>query len=672
VVTRGCQRLSQQAHLERFAVVLLAVLISLEVGLLIAYFPRAVHGEVRDELDGESIPNATILANGYRTDSDQEGRYDLGWIHGTLTVTVRADGYLPTESNIPRGRFPGDTVPWCITLAPNSLSGTIGDAQTGDPLPNSAVTGGELRATADESGHYSPACLEAGEWLRLAMPSYETAPDVLTEARVGVLDLYTHRPISGALVILGSGRASTDANGVAMLRGLPKGSILSVQMSGYEAVEIVYNGDDRVSIALRPNTLRGVVRDSTDGKAVVGATVAAVSAGEVVTCCITDGGGSYMLLHVPPSLTVVASAAGYQRLEIPVTATTDMDIELEQFKVKGIYMPLGLLTNEMKVNELVDLVDRTELNAMVVDMKNDFGWLGYPSALVEAQQAGAYIPTVMDVTKLLALCRGKGIYTIARLVVFKDPKLATAYPDWAVQTADGEVWTDLEGSAWGDPFRSDVQDYNIAIAREVAMLGFDELQFDYLRFPSDGAIKQIKYSRESTLESRTTTIREFCARLRQELETYGIPLSADLFGLTVWVSTEEDMGIGQRVVDIAPYMDYLSPMLYPATFAEGNLGYEQPLLHPYEVIYRSCLELSKRVGTRVRPWLQHYSTNGVIYGAEEMRLQQKAADDAQTEGWMFWHAAGRYDAQSFEADAALGNLGVYLESSCFQGAQAAP
>jgi hypothetical protein len=396
----------------------------------------------------------------------------------------------------------------------------------------------------------------------------------------------------------------------------------------------------------------------------VGATVAGVSAGEVVTCSVTDAGGRYVLLDVPASITLVASAAGYNPLDIPVAGATEMDLELDQFEVKGIYMPLGLLTNEARVEELVELVDRTELNAIVVDMKNDFGWLGYPSAVVEAQRAGAYKPEFMDIAKLVSLCRNKRIYTIARLVVFKDPTLAGAYPEWAVQTGDADVWKDLEGSAWGDPFRVEVQDYNIAIAREVAMLGFDELQFDYLRFPSDGAIKELQYSRESTPESRTTTIREFCARLRHELEVHAIPLSADLFGLTVWVSPEEDMGIGQRVADIAPYMDYLSPMLYPATFVKGNLGYDDPLLHPYDIIYRSCVELAKRVRTRVRPWLQHYSANGVAYGAEEMRLQRKAAKDAQTYGWIFWHAAGKYDALSFEPAGGSSNSVPDLGRGC--------
>ena len=128
----------------------------------------------------------------------------------------------------------------------------------------------------------------------------------------------------------------------------------------------------------------------------------------------------------------------------------------------------------------------------------------------------------------------------------------------------------------------------------------------------------------------------------------GVLLSADLFGLTPWVDSEKDMGIGQRVIDIAPSMDYLSPMLYPATFTTGNLGLDEPLRYPYEVVYRSCVELARKTNTRVRPWLQHYSWKGFEYGVREMQLQMQAAEDAGTFGWMFWQAGGRYLADSFD------------------------
>ena len=379
-----------------------------------------------------------------------------------------------------------------------------------------------------------------------------------------------------------------------------------------------------------------------------GVDVRLVSAGEVITTTTTDQDGRYSFAGIPAAVTLTVTAVDYGPYEEPVGLVTEMDVVLKRFEVRGIYMPLGLLTSQRRVLELIDLVNQTELNAIVVDMKNDRGWLAFPSALAEARAARAYQREVMDVQRFLELCRDSDIYTIARVVLFKDPALVAAYPDWAVRAADDQLYVDTEGSTWLDPYRVEVQDYLVAIAKEVAELGFDELQFDYIRFPSDGPAGRAKYSRESTRESRCTAIREFCARLRRELEPYGVFMSADLFGLTVWVDPENDMGIGQRVIDIAPSVDYLSPMLYPSTFISGNLGYDDPMQYPYEIVYRSCIELSKRTTTRVRPWLQHYSWKDVTYGTEELRLEKTAAEDAGTYGWMFWHAGGKYNASVFD------------------------
>lgn len=639
------------------------------VALLFILYPRQVYGIVSDELDGAFISDAVILAGERSVYSDQAGLYRLGWIHSTPTLTVQANGYLPMDENVPKGRFPGQAVPLHILLTPNALSGTVRDVETGDPLPGSIVTAGELRVAADENGRYTLRRVKAGALLSAAMPGYERSTIAYNEQGVQdfqlqsiettilVLDLYSRQPVPHSSVIYGSTHFTTDADGAVVIKRVPKHSTLSAKAAGYAATKFVYDGADTISIALRPSTLQGVVRDSSDGKPVAGAMVTAVSAAEVITCCITGADGRYTFVDLPWPISLVVAAMDYDRSEIPVGPVTKMDVYLKRFHVRGIYVPLGILTNEKRVRQLIDLVDRTELNAIVVDVKNDRGWLAYPSVLAEAQRSRAYASEVMDIGAFLSLCREKGIYTIARLVVFKDSTLATAYPEWAVRKENDELWTDNEGASWGDPFRVEVQDYNIAIAKEVAALGFDELQFDYLRFPSDGAIGEVRYAQESTLEARCNAIKDFCARLRGELEPYAVLLSADLFGLTVWVSPEEDMGIGQRVIDIAPYMDYLSPMLYPATFVSGNLGYEEPLLHPYEVVYRSCVELAERIKihvppslrqARVRPWLQHYSWNHVTYGVEEMHLQKKAATDAKTHGWMFWHAAGRYDEHAFD------------------------
>jgi hypothetical protein len=488
---------------------------------------------------------------------------------------------------------------------------------------------------------------EQGEssWLGTATLDLILEP---TQVEVLVRDLYSELPLSGATLTQDQEVYRTDQSGRVVVKRLLGGTALLAQAEGYAAENRLYDGGASVAFTLRPNTLRGVVRESGSGTPVVGAVVRAVAEGELVTMATTSDDGSYLLNELPEVIALTVTAVDHEPFAIAVERATELDVEVEPFEVRGIYIPLGLLTSERRISELIDLVDRTELNAVIVDMKNDRGWLAFPSALEESLVSRGYQPDCMDTRRFLELCEAKGIYTIARVVLFKDPVLVSAYPEWAVHNSDGQLYVDTEGSTWCDPYRREVQNYLIGIAKEVAALGFDELQFDYLRFPSDGSVGKTVYSQESNLESRTLTIREFCARLRAELSPMGVLLSADVFGLTVWVEPEKDMGIGQRVIDIAPYMDYISPMLYPATFTSGNLGLDNPLLYPYEIVYRSCVELARRTETRVRPWLQHYSWKGVDYGVEQMQLQKKAAEDAGSFGWMFWHAGGRYLADTFD------------------------
>ncbi len=652
-----------ESPMRRFVALLCLLLILISMLFLTALAPRRVQGVVLDALDGGPISGAVVRGDALSSVySDRSGRYQLGWMHSTPTLTVYADGYLTTDADVPKGWLPGQVVPLLITLMPNAVSGTVRDVETGDLLPGSVVHAAELQATTDGNAHYALRRVKAGSPLSAAMPGYETVTVVFggqseqdfylmpNRTTVCVEDLYSGKPVSEAQVLEPLAYA-VDEGGRAVIKRLSHGALLSVEAAGYASEQFVFDGEDAISVMLRPNTLQGVVRSLSDGEPVSEALVVATTGEDVIGSQITAEDGHYRFENLPPSVELTVTARHYEPAHAMVAATTVMDVDLEPLAVKGIYLPFGLLTSEVRVRELIDLVERTELNAIVVDVKSDRGWLAYASDESEAQRSRAYKSVVMDIHAFLALCREKGIYTIARLVLFKDPSLAAAYPEWAVHSEDGEVWTDSEGSAWGDPFRSEVQDYNIAIAEEVAALGFDELQFDYLRFPSDGAVDRVRYSQESTAESRSETIAGFCARLRNALNPYGVVISADVFGLTVWVSSEEDMGIGQRIVDVAPYVDYVSPMLYPATFRSGNLGYEDPLKHPYEVIYRSCVELERRIQThapssngwaKVRPWLQHYSSNGVVYGVEEMNLQKRAAVDAEADGWMFWNAAGRY------------------------------
>ena len=641
-------------------VIVIVVFLAAAAALLLAFDPRWVRGVVSDELNGGPVAGAAIRIGERCVYADAAGEYTLGWLYGNPKVAVWMDGYLSCEGEVPKDRFPLGTIALDVRLVPNQLSGLVLDEETGAPLLGAVVSAGDLYAATDASGRYTLRRVRGGSLMNASVAGYEGAGVVFNgqktqelrlkprETRMRIVDLYSLEPVPDVTVTYGAQQALTDDQGTLLMKRLVPGNPIGVRAAGYAAAEAMYDGSDEIAVRLRPNTVQGLVHDRRTGEPLDGAAVTVVSDGAVLGHSVTGPDGRYSFRDLPESIVLRVAAEAYERFEAEVGPVTELDVDVEPFQVKGVYMPFGLLTSERLVRELLDLVQRTDLNTIVVDVKSDRGRLAFQSAVEAAQRSGAYHPRVMDLGEFLSLCQERGIYTIARLVLFKDSSLATAYPEWAVHTDDGEIYRDLEGSLWVDPFLEEVQDYNIAIAKEVAELGFDELQFDYLRFPSDGSIHKVRYVEESTLQSRTSTMDSFCARLRRELDPYAVLLSADVFGLTVWVTPEDDMGIGQRVIDIAPHMDYISPMLYPSTFASGSLDYEDPMQYPYEVVYRSCVELSKKTQTKMRPWLQHYSWNHVDYGVDEMRLQKAAAADAGTYGWMFWNAAGKYQEGTFD------------------------
>jgi len=331
-----------------------------------------------------------------------------------------------------------------------------------------------------------------------------------------------------------------------------------------------------------------------------------------------------------------------------VTPASGLDIALEPFEARALYVPFMLLALPDRINEILTLVDGSEeLNAVVLDVKGDQSYIAWESQVPLAQEVDAHYRGLMDLREFLTLCHDRDIYVIARMVMFKDEELAKTRPEWMATHADGRAYVDLEGLRWVDPFRREVRDYNLDLAREIALMGFDEVQLDYVRFPSDGSTRGLTFSEESTFESRTRAIAEFCTEMRDTLAPTPAFFSADIFGLVMWVDPGRDMGIGQRMEDVAPFVDYISPMLYPTTFGPGNLGYQNPGLYPYEVVYRSVRKTQERTDTLVRPWLQHYSIGGINYGMLELLKQKKAAEDRNSSGWIYWNSRGLYERELF-------------------------
>ncbi len=631
--------------------------------LTIALQPNHLSGTVSDELSGSPVEGAAVSVGELSTKTDATGHYELRYLVGRPVLTVQADGYLPWQGSFSIERNLLNGAPLNVVLVPNTVMGLVRDAKTGEAVEGALLTvaGGEVFPQG--KGSYVLRRVRPGALITVQATGYHPIEQAFAGSESLVIDLHPRevtllvsdalsgRPIAGAVVTGSAPVAKTDGDGRVTLWRVTLGETITARAEDYEPAQIIYTGEESLSLALRPTSLRGVVRDASTGQPIAGALI--YVDGRIV---VADGNGAYFIPNLPEQPTLVIKAAGYRKERVtawqhanPVLAACAdstmpcADLMLTPFKVKGIYIPLALLSLPDQVRALIDLVERTELNAIVVDVKGDRGWLAYPSQVPLAQELGVAIGGLMDIREFLRLCKERGIYTIARLVIFKDSPLAFGHPELAVTNADGTVWTDAKGAGWTNPFRQEVVDYNIAIAVEVAQMGFDEIQVDYVRFPSDGDVTTIAYEEaENTMENRTAAINSFLAQLRTALRPWQVFTSVDLFGLTVSVAPTSDMGIGQRLDDVATLVDYVCPMIYPSTYISGNFGFEEPANHPYDVVYRATQDALRRTKTKIRPWLQHYSWQ-VTYGLEELQLQRQAAEDAGAWGWTFWNAGGRYN-----------------------------
>jgi hypothetical protein len=299
---------------------------------------------------------------------------------------------------------------------------------------------------------------------------------------------------------------------------------------------------------------------------------------------------------------------------------------------------------------LVDMTSRSFLNAVVIDIKDSTGKVGYDSKVPLVVQTGAYQKRIRDLDGILRYCRDRKIYTIARIAVFQDPNLANARHDLAIGSkGGGGAWKDRKGLAWVDPASREVWDYNIAIAKEAAARGFDEVQFDYVRFPTDGKLKTLSYPVYKGDVPKHEIIRRFFQYLDVQMKSVDVLTSADIFGLTTMVN--DDMNIGQRIQDIADYVDYICPMIYPSHYPRGYLGLNNPAAHPYRIIYDACLRGMKRLEgkrAKMRPWLQDFKL-GAVYDKKMILDQIQASRDAGISGFSMWNARNVYTEAAYLA-----------------------
>jgi hypothetical protein len=495
---------------------------------------------------------------------------------------------------------------------------------------------------------------------------------------VAVVDQASGRPLQGAIVSVGEQRVDTNGDGVAVVNRPDPADFVIVQAVGYEPAHGVVN--DRTakkqSIALKSSTVSGALLDATTGQPLAGASVSIVQDGEASAQSVTTAAdGTWSIANAPAGAVVRISADGYSSLDIAASdaanvsltaapaeptqesanageqGTTDAeetaDTQVDRSNlppvpemVRAIYVSSSAAANPATLDSLIQLIEETELNAVVLDIKEDFVW--YDTDVAFFNDVGAVNP-IYDIEEVLAKLDAAGIYTIARLVVFKDPIVAEARPDLAVKDDNGGLWRGWQGEAWVNPFFEELWEANILLAIEAAEYGFDEIQYDYVRFPSDGDLRTANFEHAYTMSDRVGAIAGFLDASHERINAAGAWLGADIFGIVALY--DDDQGIGQYLRDLYLHVDFVCPMVYPSHFDAGSIYVGEggePNDFPYEVIAISmaaALEKMDGDGQKLRPWLQDFSLGGMkAYGPNEVRAQIDAAEESGASGWMLWNS----------------------------------
>ncbi|TSD03500.1 MAG: Uncharacterized protein Athens071416_181 [Parcubacteria group bacterium Athens0714_16] len=337
-------------------------------------------------------------------------------------------------------------------------------------------------------------------------------------------------------------------------------------------------------------------------------------------------------------------------------------------QVKALYMTSWVAGTPSIRKKVIDIIDRTEINSVVIDIKDYTGKISFEVEDPILKEVGSSEKRIADVKDFIKILHEKNIYVIGRISVFQDPQFVSKFPELAVKKAsDGSIWKDYKGISWLDAGSKKVWDYVISIGKESYRVGFDELNFDYIRFPSDGNMKDISYpfSEQKILADpnlgKAKIMEDFFRYLSSKFKGTGVTLSADLFGMVT--TNSDDLNIGQVLERALPYFDYVAPMVYPSHYPKTFIGLSNPAAYPYEVVKYSMDFAVKRavaldnVGIattspmfnkttsqsvkKLRPWLQDFDL-GATYTPEMVRKQMQATYDSGLTSWMLWDAANTY------------------------------
>lgn len=326
-------------------------------------------------------------------------------------------------------------------------------------------------------------------------------------------------------------------------------------------------------------------------------------------------------------------------------------------EAKGVYLSPDVAKNSAYMEELLHYLDTTELNAVVIDVKADSGAIVYAMENEMAKEIGA-LRSIVNIPSIVKTLKDHGVYVIARLVAFKDPILAKARPELTFYNQDGSKFYDSSNSAWVSPYKHEVWEYLAEVGISCAEIGFDEINYDYMRFPTDG-VKNINWGVEAETKTKTEAITEGIKYLCETLRMHDVYVSADVYGIVI-SSKLDAAAVGQDYKEMSRYLDYICPMIYPSHYGFGYAGIPYPDKEPAKIIKMALNSSNKRIGeipeyqhrAICRPWLQDFTAsylgtkNGedryLVYDAEVLRIQMEATYESGLTDWLLWNAGGSY------------------------------
>lgn len=327
----------------------------------------------------------------------------------------------------------------------------------------------------------------------------------------------------------------------------------------------------------------------------------------------------------------------------------------EPIKVKAVYLGAGYMD---KLDSIVQIANETEVNAVVIDVKDDYGYLTFDSDNPNLKHMVKDKPPIQDIDQVMNTLYRNNIYPIARIVTFKDKVAGSVEPDRLVKRKDGTVFVTPKGEKWLDPYNKENWDYILEVCEEAIDVGFREIQFDYIRFHESMNTEDVDFPTDKT---KIQAITEFVDYAYERLHKQGITVSADVFGTIITSRIDAEI-VGQDYKELVQRLDYICPMVYPSHYGPGSFGVDYPDLDPYTIILESMqysnsiikeIPRAKR-RAEVRPWLQDFTATWVrphqVYGDEELRAQIQGAYDALIEEWIIWNAVGNYSEGGFEKE----------------------